>query len=89
LQWRGLEYSGTALLTLPTAVAPDRHHVAVVQEPVRDRGRHHRIAEHGVPFADRLPQGPLASGRGVEQAVELITDRGELQPTSAPGQRPV
>ena len=47
------EQSGSALLPQPVAVAADRHHVAVVQQAIEDRRRHHLIAEHLVRLLDR------------------------------------
>lgn len=36
----------------PVAVAADGQHVAVVQEPVKDRSGDHRIGEQGAPFGN-------------------------------------
>jgi hypothetical protein len=44
----GLQEPGAALFAQPVAVATDREDMAVVQQPVEDRGRHHGVAEHRV-----------------------------------------
>ena len=41
-----LDEAALSLGAEPVAVAADRQHVAVVQEPVEDRGGDHRITEH-------------------------------------------
>lgn len=43
---RRLDEAAFALGAEPVAVAADRQHMAVVQEPVEDRGRDHGIGEH-------------------------------------------
>lgn len=45
------EKAGAAFLAEPVAVATDREDVAVVEQPIEDRGRDDRIAEDGAPFA--------------------------------------
>jgi hypothetical protein len=47
---RRLDEAALALDTQPIAVAADGQHVAVVKEPVEDRGGHNRIGEHRAPF---------------------------------------
>jgi len=42
-----------ALFAQPIAFALDGDDVAVVKQAIEDGGGHHRVAEHGVPFADR------------------------------------
>jgi hypothetical protein len=39
------DQTGAALLAQPVAVATDGDDVAVVQQPVEDRSRNHRVAE--------------------------------------------
>lgn len=47
-----LDEAALALGAEPVAVAADRQHVAVVQQPVEDGGRHDRIGEHGAPLGN-------------------------------------
>ena len=47
-----LDEAALALGAEPVAVAADGQHVAVVQQPVEDGGRDHRIGEHRAPFGD-------------------------------------
>ena len=52
------EQSRSALLSQSVAVAADRHHVAVVQQPFENGGCHHLIAE-GAAFSEGVHLVPL------------------------------
>jgi hypothetical protein len=49
---RRLDEAALPLGAEPVAVAADSQHVAVVQEPVEDRGGDHGIGELGAPFGN-------------------------------------
>ena len=49
---RRLDEAALALGSKPVAVAADRQHMAMVQEPVEDRGGDHGIGEHRAPFGN-------------------------------------
>lgn len=49
---RHLDEAAFALGAEPVAVAADRQHVAVMQEPVEGRGGDHGIGEHCTPFGN-------------------------------------
>ena len=49
----GVEHAGAALLAQPVALPGDRQHVAVLEQPVEDRGGHHGVPEHLAPLAHR------------------------------------
>lgn len=88
----------------PVAVAADGQHVAVVQEPVEDRGRDHRICEHGAPFGnaavrrDQHGAGFIAPADQLEEQVrrvglqrqvaELVDDQQLLVSTAPAVSRP-
>lgn len=44
---RGLDQAGAALLPEAVADAAGADHLAVVEQPVENRGCHHGVAEHG------------------------------------------
>lgn len=62
----------------PVTVAADSQHVAVVQEPVEDRGGDHRIGEHGAPFSnaavrrDQHGAGFVAPADQLEEQVRRV-----------------
>lgn len=67
--------AGSAFLPEPVAVAPDRHHMAVVHQSIENRRCHHLIAEHLVPFlhwavgADQHTALLVAAGDQLEEQV--------------------
>ena len=67
-----LQKAGAALFAQAVAVAADGDDVAVVQQPVEDRGGDHRIAEDGAPLADR----PV---RGDQHGTPLVAARHQLE----------
>src|SRR5918996_909469 len=69
---RRLEQAGAALLAQPIAVAADGDDVAVMEEAVEDRRRHHRIAEHRPPLADRTVARD-------QHAAALVAPRDQLE----------
>ena len=69
---RRLEQAGTALFAQPVAVAANGDDVAVVQQTIENGGRHHRIAEHGAPLANRAVAGE-------QQTAALVAARDELE----------
>src|ERR671922_2177813 len=67
-----LQKAAAALGFEPIAIAADSDDVAVVEQPVEDRGRHHRIGEHHAPFAD-------AAVRRDEHRAALVAPADELE----------
>ena len=68
---RRLDEAALALGSEPVAVAADRQHVAVVQEPVEDRGGDHGISEHGAPFGNTAVRGDQHGASFVAPAEQL------------------
>lgn len=63
-----MEQAGLFLLAQPTALAADVEHLAVVQQPIEDRGSDYRVAKHIVPLGKALvggqdPTAALVAGR--------------------------
>src|SRR5262249_9644934 len=69
---RRLQQASAPFLAQPVAVAADRDDVAVMEEAVEDSGRHHGIAEHGSPLADRAIAGD-------QHAAALVAPRDQLK----------
>jgi hypothetical protein len=67
-----LQQASAPLFAQPVAVAADGDDVAVMEEVVEDRGRHHGIAERSSPLADRAIAGD-------RHAAALVTMRDELK----------
>ena len=55
------EQTAAPLLPQPVAGAPERQHMAVVQQPIEDRRGDHLIAKHLAPLSRVNPLGRLAS----------------------------
>src|SRR5690606_12208896 len=64
--------AGSALLPQAIAIAADREDLAVMEQAIEDRGRHHGIAEDAAPLADRAIAGD-------EHAAALVAARDELE----------
>jgi superfamily II DNA or RNA helicase len=72
------EQAAAPLLPQPVAVAPDRQHVAVVQQPIEDRRGDHLIAKHLAPLHDGAVGGDqhaaalVAAGDQLEEQVRRV-----------------
>jgi hypothetical protein len=72
VQLRRFYEAGTALLAQAIAVATDGDDLAVMQQVIKDGGRHDRLAEHGAPLADRAIAGE-------QHAATFVAPRDELE----------
>ncbi len=66
------------------AVTADGQHVAVVQEPVEDRGGNHGIGKHGTPFGnaavrrDQHGAGFVAAADQLEEQMRSVGFQGQV-----------
>lgn len=55
----------------PVTIAADRQHVAVMQEPVEDRGGDHGTGEHSAPFGNTAVRGDQHGASFIAPADQL------------------